>query len=431
MENTSNIYTNTPQKGLITDLHESYVGKELWTFARNVQTNSHLGQIQYIQNEPSNIHCVDLPYDPIGFVKLLRNRWMVFTTDNVNSEIGIFDETDCSYIKIINDSCLNFNKSNLITGTSKELFDCTESVYWTDGLNPRRFINTNKIPYQYDVDDDACKTKIPINKISCDDLLIEKLITIPVINTALSNGGNLKNGVYQFGIAYATNGQRVSEFNSISNPQSIWSHENIGQAIELNITNLDRDFEEYELIVVYTTEGVPTYKSLGFYSTATVSHFISNINRPEYFQIDLLEITVRKPRYPYADNLVSNDQYLLWSGIKTTPELNYQKTALSIKSKYVVLEVPVDYYANGGNKVGYDRDEVYPFAIQWLFDSGEWSPAYHIPGIEDNGFKTLASGHDVYEALNQNDSCEEPKKIERWMVENTAGPLIAITIQKM
>lgn len=426
MENTSKIYTNTPIKGLVTDLHESFVSNELWTSARNAQLNSHLGQTSFIQNEPSTLECVTIPYTPIGFIKLLNNRWAVFSTNNVMSEIGIFNENECSYTKLVNANCLQFNTSNLISGVSKESFDCTETIYWTDGVNPRRSLNINKLEYKYTIADDTCETKEFTNEYDCDSILMEKLITIPKIESFLGSGGNLKNGSYQFGIAYAVNDQIVTEFNAISQPISIWTHENFGKSINLEITNLDRDFDQYQLVVIYETEGVPKYKSLGFYSTSNNIVNISNINRPEYFDLALIELLSKKPRYPVADLVVANDQYLLWGGVKTTKELNYQKLAFNIVPKYVVYQVPSDYYAKGGNKKGYDRDEIYAFGIQWLFNNGEWSSVFHIPGRRAKGEKGLASGADVYEFLSDSPDCKEPERIERWEVENTAGKAVPV-----
>ena len=78
---------------------------------------------------------------------MLDDQWAVYTTDDLNSEIGIFDESACSYKKIINDPCLKFNRSNLITGVFRKRFDCERMLYWDDGLNPTRVLNIDDVPY--------------------------------------------------------------------------------------------------------------------------------------------------------------------------------------------------------------------------------------------------------------------------------------------
>jgi hypothetical protein len=73
----------------------------------------------------------------------------LFSTDNINSEIGLFDDSKCEYTTLVNDPCLNFNKKHLITGAAKENFDCSWQVYWDDGNNPSRTLNLDDIPFTY------------------------------------------------------------------------------------------------------------------------------------------------------------------------------------------------------------------------------------------------------------------------------------------
>lgn len=99
----------------------------------------------------------------------------------------------------------------------------------------------------------------------------------------------------------------------------------------------------------------------------------------------------------------------MWSGVSTRPELNYQLQAFEIETKWVSYRVPSNYYKSGNNKVGYLRGEVYSFGIQWLFDNGEWSNVYHIPGRQSVPKEiAIASGRDVFEVNEDKD-----KKIAR------------------
>src|SRR3954468_23546905 len=100
---TNGIVTNTFSKGLIKDLNETFLGEGVWTHARNAVNNAHDGQMGVLGNEPANLSCVTLPYDFIGAIPLQANEWAVFSTDDVDSEIGIFNESKCSYRKIVND----------------------------------------------------------------------------------------------------------------------------------------------------------------------------------------------------------------------------------------------------------------------------------------------------------------------------------------
>src|SRR5574343_1284029 len=148
LQNSSNITTNQFTKGLVTDLDPSLVGPDSWTHARNAVNNSHDGKLGDLGNEPANLLCVTIPYTYIGAIHITQDKWAIFSTDDNNSEIGLFDESECSYKTIINDSCLNFKKSNLIVGTAKKNFDCTYSIYWDDKLNPSRQLNIDRPVYK-------------------------------------------------------------------------------------------------------------------------------------------------------------------------------------------------------------------------------------------------------------------------------------------
>ena len=87
-------------------------------------------------------------YTIIGFIHKKADQWYVFSTDDINSEIGFYDESTCSYSTIVNDPCLGFNTNYLISGKSKYNYDCSETLYWADsGLNPRRYLNLSHVPY--------------------------------------------------------------------------------------------------------------------------------------------------------------------------------------------------------------------------------------------------------------------------------------------
>lgn len=183
--NTSSIDTDIFVKGMIKDSHESFVGKENWVHCRNCINNSAKGDAGTIGNEPANLICAVTGYTIIGAIYLYGDKWIIFSTNNINSEIGLFDDSHCEYDVLINDDCLNFHKSHLITGASKENYDCTWHIYWDDGRNPSRTLNlgaakeikeNNYIPWMQqqitgpDVDGNSCISFIDIEplQLNCD-----------------------------------------------------------------------------------------------------------------------------------------------------------------------------------------------------------------------------------------------------------------------
>ena len=421
-QNTDKI-NNPSTKGLITDLAPHLTSEEIWLYARNSILNSHAGNMYALQNEQSNTFCVDLPYTYIGSIPLIDNRFAVFTTDNVNSEIGIFDANECTYTKVVNDSCLNFNTGFLISGKSKYNFDCSETIYWADsGRNPRRYLNLQNVPY---IDPGTDCDPNPTNRLDCARLLLDPNISVPFLDATQINEGNLKNGVYQFAIAYSINYLRITDIFSFTNPVSIFYYQNKKtRGINIKFTGLDTtSFDQFELIVAYTIDNVTTYKSLGFYSTDQSSVSIYSIDRPEYESLEPTEITVKKTVFEKADWCEGNDKYLLWGKMTQQAEIGYQPQAMNIKSHYAIVEADHKYYDAGGENVGYYSDETYAFGIQWLRKNGTYTYVYHIPGTTiGSGVTYVNTDEQIDDVFEYNVNCRPESLPPVWYVKNTAAP---------
>ena len=131
-----NMVTNMPMKGMVKDVDSSYINNQNWSHARNAINNSIDGDTGVIGNEPANLLCAEIPYTVIGGIHLYGDKWIIFSTDNDtelndgSSEIGEFDDSTCTYTTLVNDSCLDFHKDNLVIGVAKENFDCGWQIYW-------------------------------------------------------------------------------------------------------------------------------------------------------------------------------------------------------------------------------------------------------------------------------------------------------------
>ena len=146
-KSTSSVTTNTFTKGMNKDITPSFEPNNSWYHAINAANNSSDGDLGVIGNEPANLACGVIPYTVIGAIHRYGDEWIVYSTDDISSEIGRFDDSECKYETIVNDPCLNFKKKFLITGAAKENFDCTWQVYWDDGNNPSRSMNIDDVPY--------------------------------------------------------------------------------------------------------------------------------------------------------------------------------------------------------------------------------------------------------------------------------------------
>lgn len=414
---TSSVEGNNFYKGLVKDYDELYFPDGSWSHARNAENNSFSGELGVLGNESSTLRCASAPYTIIGAVHIFSSYWAIFSTDETNSEIGLFDEDRCSYRTIVNDPCLSLSKfSKLVTGQSKEMFDCSWQIYFADGLNPDRVLNIG-IPetwpsstylsnnyYENNVlwpgvawnqscteptDKDPCIICTDLNTLNCERIRLASLVKVPCITTTLGNsGGNLYDGSYFAAIAYTINEQRVTDYLSLSNVQPIFDHGLANGSLEINITNLETEyFDQFELVVVSTVAQQVVAKRIGIYSTETTNIYLDTIS-PELVTIPIEWLPLRTPAYEKSDSIYLNGEYLIRVAPTSKYDFNYQPLANQITTKWVVGRYPADYYRKGGYVSGYMRDEIYSFWIRWIYNTGEKSSSYHIPGRAPSQIET-------------------------------------------
>ena len=380
---TTSVNTNSFLKGMNKDYVQAMEPEQSWWHARNVVNNSLDGDLGVIGNEPANLLCGVIPYTIIGAIHRYGDEWIIYSTDDVNSEIGRFDDSECKYEVIVNAPCLNFNRKYLITGAAKENFDCTWQVYWDDGNNPSRSLNIDDIPWIQTITSapgDPCITYADTTSLNCEKIRLAPLIDTPCIYLSKDvDGGMLANGSYQAFIAYTENEQKVTDYIGISNIQSLWSHLGSGGSLNVNITNLDDKYEYYELVLLIRQQGQIFAKRIGLYSTQQKDISIDFIS-PELIPVDLKLIPQRSPAYEKSNAMYVVNDWLIRQGPIEQFDFNYQPIANNIQVNWVVNQVDSKYYHLGGNKTNFLRDEQYAFFIRWIYNTGERSSSYHIPG---------------------------------------------------
>ena len=136
---------------------------------------------------------------------------------------------------------------------------------------------------------------------------------------------------------------------------------------------------------------------IGYFSTRQETITIDQISE-SLPKIDEKQLFGQNPVYQTSDQLVDAGRYLLKVGPRSRFDFNYQPLANLIRSEWVSVEYPETYYINGGKNAGYLRDEVYSFFIRWVYNTGDKSASYHIPGRPP-----LEYFPGVYENLTYND----------------------------
>jgi hypothetical protein len=431
-------------KGLTRDTDPSFIQDGMWTYARNAVNNTKEGDLGTLSNEESNFLCaaigedITIPHNSIiiGAIPLFEGKWVIYSAiydgqnDNViTSEIGLFEEEGCLYRPIVRDKCLNFNKFNLISGASREKEDCSWQIYWADGLNPDRYINigdprlwpnfkfydwlggidgsatvnyysngTEQIlwPGVAWIEEcnevDSCTICTLTNKLDCNAIRLASLVKTPCIDvTTSSQQGTIENGSYAFALAYVINRQIVTNFFSLSYIQPIFNDVNERGALDLTIDADTEHFDEFVLVAVRFINQNSSLKQIGYFSTKNTNITLDQISEtlPNVSESNVLQ---QNPVFETSKQITEASRYLLRIGPISKFDFNYQPLANKINTKWVSVEYPEDYYIKGGKNAGYMRDEVYAFFIRWVYDTGDKSSSYHIPGRVSREYNTPFSG---------------------------------------
>jgi len=456
LQNTGQNKTNTFVKGLNKDSDPTFVAEGMWTHARNAVNNTLEGNIGTLSNETSNILCGEagatLPGKKyiIGTIHLYSDKWILFTVAYPSNgvglptghEIGLYEEDTCKYRIIVQDSCLNFDKRYLITGASREKEDCSWAVYFADGNNPDRYLNigddalwppsdyvwignntysngtsaTMQWPgVQWNQECNivnSCEICTDLTSLNCEALRLARIMTTPSIEVKPGVGGGvLLNGSYFATIAYTIKGQKVTDYFSPSNTQPIWNVDNSQGCIDILITADSTHFDEFELVVVQIINQGAVAKRIGLYSTNTSVVHIDQI-KDDLITVPIEQIPLRSLVYETSDQITEVNNYLLRIAPRSKFDFNYQPLANQIQAQWVSVEYPANYYVDGGSNTSYLRDEVYAFFIRWVYNTGDKSSSYHIPGrvaglyngnIETNpatGINVLNTDDRIFEVYN-------------------------------
>jgi hypothetical protein len=443
--------TNTFIKGLNKDSDPSFVSEGMWTHARNAVNNTAEGDLGTLSNESSNRLCsivgATMPGVNyiVGTIHLYSDKWVIYVANHglqdenqsFNSEIGLFEEDTCTYRPIVQDACLGLSKWHLITGASREKEDCTWQAYWADGFNPDRYLNigdpqtwpTSDYVWQgnntyinpsgnviqwpgvkwkqicTDSSDTTqtspgewpnghpieCITCVDTQELDCEKIRLARLMSTPCVHVESGkSGGLLRNGSYMALIAYSIKGQKVTDWFSPSNVQPIWFDNDPQGALEIYIEADKKNFSEFILCVVQNINQGAVAKQVGIYSTSTNVIYLDQIKQ-ENPTIPIEQLPIQTTVFERSDQMLEVNNYLLKVGPSSKFDFNYQPLANLIRTNWVSVEYPSDYYIKGGYKPSYLRDEVYSFFIRWVYDTGDKSASYHIPGRPPRRFNIPCS----------------------------------------
>jgi len=409
------------------------------SYALNAQVDNFDGQQLNYQNEQANEFCVDFPegYKVIGHHNIIERSLTIFflvNPDTGDSEIGKVATNSCTYEKIINAKCLNFNIDYPIHKAVHRTTSCGIEIFWTDNLNPRRFLDLDSLPF---VQIENCPEPQYSDEIDCNKLLVQPNFNIPNLFPRTVDGdGTLKAGTYQFAIQYANDlSDGYTSYYSVTNPLPVYNENQttldfdylVNKSITVEITNLDTSgyFEYFNLAVIKTVNNISTVDLVGTYYIDSDTKQIVYSGQGVQERLTINDIFEKFPIYNTADDLTTAQDVLIWSNLTTDERISYQKIANKINLKWQTWKIPgKEAYKNPLNSVylrGYMRDEVYPAEIVFLLDNGKQTDGFHIPGRTSVASDlTPISNNDVIG--NQTNECDPvPTSLPTWQVYNTAN----------
>jgi hypothetical protein len=394
---------NNATTGLNLDQTLNQIPKGKLTYALNAAVENFDSNSVNYQNEPGNELCVTFPS---GFVLIgthfiqERSKHVFFLTNPETgaSEIGYMDNNDCIYRTYVSAPCLNFNINHPIHKAVHRITECTIEVYWTDGLNPRRYIDLNpeNLPYVLIGGTPACDP-VYSNEINCNGLNVQPDFVIPQLDvTRITTGGDLQAGTYQFAIQYSDPaGNPYTSYYSVTNPTPIADtslitpnfNYQVGRSIELTVSNLDNTglYDYFNLAVIKTVNAITSVELVGTYFIDGTSQVITYTGQNKTnIRLTVNDIFEKFPYYEIAQDVTAVRDILVWDQLTSVERINYQKIANGITLQWETYRIPnTETYAdafNATNLRGYLRDEVYAFEIVFLLNNGKQTDGFHIPG---------------------------------------------------
>jgi len=419
-EGTSNVKQefNLGRIGLDMDSSVNQIQKGKLSYALNAALENFDANSVNYQNEPGNEACLEFPtgYHLIGTHFIQEKNKHIFFLANPEtggSEIGYMENNDCVYHTLCtpipdteltvcaNSTCLNFDINYPIHKAVHKITNCTTEVYWTDGLNPRRYINIDQVPYTtVYLGDQNCDPQItPV--LDCNKLKVQPNFSIPNLEIAdIVVGGDIQAGTYQFAIQYCNaSGDAYTSYYSITNPASIANTEittpdfqySVGKSIVVSISNIDITgyFQYFNIAVIKTINGGTSVELMGTYNIQDKDRTITYTGQSvTNIPLSLGDILEKFPYYDIAQDLTNVQDVIVWDNLTSVDRINYQSIASQIQLQWETYKLPANNtYADGfytANLRGYLRDEVYAFEIVFLLDNGKQTDGFHIPGRAKN-----------------------------------------------
>lgn len=440
-----------PVKGLLRDYNPINQPPNTYRFSLNSLLESKEGDFSSLISEEGNSLSDQITegYVINGSILINDNFTVIFSTNGIKSEIGIFNSQD-QYSVLISSSCLNFSDQYPIIGRYKIHNGCERIIYFTDNYNPIRSINLDSLISYTELDGSG--NHLPVlqanatDRWNCNLMKFNPDYSIPQItlNNVQDNGGNLERGTYFFCIRYLDSEFNPTGWTQPSGPMTIYSGSINGSSDQVDGGNIDLvnspQFAERKSIVLNLNN---LDRNFPYYQLGVIESKRSTLNEAEAFILPVGSIDTDSTTYVYTgeistktttsvDDLVINQ--IVFDKVKTIDQVDnrlflantstenidwsvFQRTASKIITNCKTTTLQKELLKDlGGHKSStslylnrsYMRDEIYALGIVYVFNDGSQSPVFHIPGRPaDSAYNintsTLYTNNDLVSMGDSND----------------------------
>lgn len=444
---------NQPTIGLNLEAVQPQISPGQLTYALNAMVEGFDGQSITYQNEQANELCLTLPvgYNVIGtknVTALDTVYYFIINPTTGNSMVGYSTLNSCVFNVLLDDNnygsdLFNFDINYPIHKIEVKTTNCSTQLYWTDRLNPRRYIDLTNLPWK---DSLVAGTFTPlVGQIDSNKLLVQPNFKVPVMNcTEVNVGGDLVEGTYQFAFQYAdilSNG--YTSYYSVTNEVRIFLdgkispnfNDTTSKCITVDISNIDTTglHEYFNIAVIKTINGISSVELVDtIYIDSDTHEFVytGNENSKADIKLTISDILQQNNYYDIAGDLTQVDNVLVWADLIKEDDLSYQKIWNQVAVQWETWRIPYNKHegyfngANCANLQGYMRDEVYPLEGCFIFANGKQSNRFHIPGRASTSFDMEpVTDLEGQIGASENPCAPAPGFIPTWKVYNTGNVL--------
>jgi hypothetical protein len=360
-----------------------------------------------------------------------------------------------NYYTFINASCLNFNINYPVQSWIK-VDDCRIRIYFTDDLNPPRYIDYNDFNQKLQNKNLLNCPILHSDELDCDKINVFPVTCYPKIAiTDIVSGGQNQAGTYQFAICYAdVRGNKVTDYFHVTNPVPLFTQEitvptdyPVAKSIKLEISNLNTDFQYINIVVLKTINTVTSANLVETiqFSSSSLNYLYTGIQANIAQNLSFDEVLTKRPLYIAAKGLSESNGYMMLYDLKQPRVLNLQSEMIDLPVYWQTVSLREGAYKNSeiaANFVGYLGDEVYGFGISFTRKNATDTAVFHIAGREATDYDwenvscinasgnpdiCLPNGKNKNKDVLLDSTCSTDIPAFRWQVYNT-GSLIGSSI---